>query len=142
MVKPVLQFPKLTTSKMKLTYSAFLAVLALGLTSLNSFGQDGQRKRPEGAPGGPGHRPAPPLIGALDANHDGEIDAKEIENAAVALKALDKNGDGKLTADEIRPPRPEGGPEGRRRDGEKPKGPGARDGEKPKAPGTQDGQPK
>jgi hypothetical protein len=46
---------------------------------------------------------------ALDANHDGEIDANEIANASAALKALDKNGDGKLTQDELHPPRPQGG---------------------------------
>lgn len=53
----------------------------------------------------------PPLIAALDANHDGVIDADEIANAPAALKKLDKNGDGKLTMDELRPPRPEGGPD-------------------------------
>jgi len=46
---------------------------------------------------------------ALDANHDGVIDAAEIANASAALKSLDKNGDGKLTQDELRPPRPQGG---------------------------------
>ena len=46
---------------------------------------------------------------ALDANHDGVIDANEIANASAALKTLDKNGDGKLTPDELRPPRPQGG---------------------------------
>ena len=54
-------------------------------------------------------RPVPPIIAALDANQDGELDAAEIANAATALKTLDKNGDGKLTADEIRQARPEGG---------------------------------
>lgn len=44
-----------------------------------------------------------PVLAALDADHDGEISAKEIENAAAALKTLDKNGDGKLTVDEILP---------------------------------------
>ena len=58
-------------------------------------------------------RPAPPIIHALDANHDGVIDANEIALAATALKALDKNGDGKLTQDELRPPRPQNGPGGR-----------------------------
>ena len=38
---------------------------------------------------------------ALDANHDGVIDANEIANAPAALKTLDKNGDGKLTPDEF-----------------------------------------
>ena len=44
-----------------------------------------------------------PVIAALDANHDGEIDATEINNAPAALRKLDKNGDGKLTRDELRP---------------------------------------
>jgi len=48
------------------------------------------------------------IIAALDANHDGVIDASEIANASSALKALDKNGDGKLTQDELMPPRAEG----------------------------------
>ena len=60
-----------------------------------------------------GHRPIPPVVAALDANHDGVIDADEIANAAAALKTLDKNSDGKLTQDELRPPRPpqDGGPQ-------------------------------
>jgi len=53
--------------------------------------------------------PPSPLMEALDANHDGVIDANEIANASAALKTLDKNGDGKLTQDELRPPRPQGG---------------------------------
>ncbi len=83
---------------------------------------DGNTNRPPrldglgGGPGGPGmngHRPPPPVMQALDANHDGVIDAYEIANAPAALKTLDKNGDGKLTQDELRPPRPpqDGGPE-------------------------------
>lgn len=54
----------------------------------------------------------PPLFAALDVNHDGVIDAKEIKHASEALKKLDHNGDGKLTRDELmpRPPLPpEGG---------------------------------
>ncbi len=64
-------------------------------------------------PGMHGHRPPSPLFQALDANHDGVIDADEIANAPAALKTLDKNGDGALTQDELRPPRPpqDGGPE-------------------------------
>ena len=51
-------------------------------------------------------------MAALDANHDGVIDANEIANAPAALKSLDKNGDGKLTPDEFMGPRPHrpGGP--------------------------------
>lgn len=64
----------------------------------------------QGGPGGPGgNRPVPPIIAALDADHDGIISAAEIANASVALKALDKNGDGQLTMDEIRPAPPQGG---------------------------------
>ena len=64
-------------------------------------------------PGGPGGgRPIPPVMAALDADTNGEISAKEIENAAKALAALDKNKDGKLTEDELRPEMGRGG-EGR-----------------------------
>jgi len=57
-----------------------------------NFDRDGQRP------------PPPPLIAALDANHDGVIDDVEISNASAALRKLDKNGDGKLTREELRPP--------------------------------------
>ncbi len=59
-----------------------------------------------------GRPPAPAIVAALDANHDGVIDATEIANASAALKSLDKNGDGKLTPDEFMGPRPPhpGGP--------------------------------
>lgn len=70
---------------------------------------------PEGAPeGGPEGRPAhvPPLVGTLDANHDGVLDATEIANASAALLSLDANKDGQLTMEEIRPARPEGGRNG------------------------------
>ena len=75
----------------------------------NRPGRDG-----DGGPGRAGPRPmVPPLMAALDANHDGVIDEDEIKNASEALRKLDKNGDGKITMDEVRPPRPPrpGGPE-------------------------------
>ena len=96
-----------------------LAVLALGASAFAASAQD-TNSAPwnDGVTGqhGPGaghHRPPPPaIIGAIDANHDGVIDADEIANASAALKALDKNGDGVLTPDEFvgKPPkRPAGG---------------------------------
>jgi Ca2+-binding EF-hand superfamily protein len=60
------------------------------------------------APPHPGH----PVVAVLDADRDGAISAEEIGNAAAALQSLDANGDGNLTPDELRPPRPEGAPEG------------------------------
>lgn len=44
-----------------------------------------------------------PVLAALDADHDGEISAWEIDRAAAALKKLDRNHDGYLTADELLP---------------------------------------
>jgi len=40
---------------------------------------------------------------ALDTDHNGEISAEEIANAATSLKTLDKNNDGSITEDEVRP---------------------------------------
>ncbi len=66
-------------------------------------GQGGPGRGP-GGPGGPGGMMRMlPLMQALDANGDGVISAKEINNAAAALKTLDKNRDGQLTEDELRP---------------------------------------
>ena len=44
-----------------------------------------------------------PVLAALDSDHDGEISASEIRNAAAALKTLDKNRDGSLTPNEVLP---------------------------------------
>ncbi len=85
-----------------------LTIMALGLTlpAINLNAQDGPR--PPRGPRGDGPRPPmPPLVAALDANHDGVIDATELSNAAAALKTLDKNGDGQLTPDELRPAGPQ-----------------------------------
>ena len=46
-----------------------------------------------------------PVLAALDTDHDGEISAREIENAPKALRILDHNGDGSITEDEVLPPR-------------------------------------
>ena len=91
-----------------------LAALALGASASLANAQDtaSGAQTTDTPPGPPrmGHRPPPcPVVEALDANHDGVIDADEIANAPAALKALDKNGDGKLTQDELRPQRPPNG---------------------------------
>jgi len=107
-------------TKTLLTLAAVLSALSLTAYAQDAGAppQDGPGGGPggqggHGGPGGPGgHRPVPAIIAALDANHDGVIDADEIANASAALKTLDKNGDGKLTRDEYmgKPPgRPPGG---------------------------------
>jgi EF hand len=58
---------------------------------------------PPGFGGGTNHPPVPPIIAAIDTNHDGVIDADELANAPAALRTLDKNGDGQLTPDEFAP---------------------------------------
>jgi hypothetical protein len=89
------------------------SAIALSFTSSIVTAQDSPGGR------GPGGRPGSPIMAALDANKDGEIDATELANATTALKALDKDGDGKLAGDEIRPPRRRGGPDGHGGRGEK-----------------------
>ena len=147
---------------MKTKSKTALVLLALGASALMATAQDGNgppprgerppRREGVGGPGGPGQPgepggpgrdgqrpPPPPLVAALDANHDGVIDETEIANASAALKKLDKNGDGKLTMDELRPPRPEGdrspgGPDDRRGpEGRRPRGPSG-EGERPPPP--------
>ena len=49
------------------------------------------------------HMPPPPILVALDTNHDGQLSADEIANASASLLTLDKNGDGILTRDELCP---------------------------------------
>jgi hypothetical protein len=108
---------------MKTIVKILIATATLGATALlvaqdNQQPGDGGQGGP-GGPGGPrGHRPPPiAIINALDANHDGIIDALEIANASAALKTLDKNNDGQLTPDEVIGPRPGG------RGGHRPPGP-------------------
>ena len=94
------------------TLNRTLMALALAGATLTAIAENDERPHPPGGPGGPGGgrpRMVSPLMEALDANHDGILDADEIKNAANALMKLDKNGDGKLTEDELRPARPGGG---------------------------------
>lgn len=96
------------------TVLALAALTAFGAAAWMVSAQDAGASPDGNGPNGPAmrrHRPPPPLIiRAIDANHDGVIDATEIANASAALKSLDKNGDGQLTPDEFigRPPRPRG----------------------------------
>ena len=81
-------------------------------------GTGSQDQPPPGPPPGPGghrHHRLPPVIEVLDANHDGIIDASEIDNAPQSLKKLDRKGTGQLTIPELlgpprRPPGGRGGP--------------------------------
>lgn len=83
-----------------------LTISAASLVISASFGF-AQGDDPHGPPGPGGeHRPPPPIIAALDLNHDGVISADEIKKAPESLLKLDKNGDGQLTPDELRPPPP------------------------------------
>lgn len=61
-------------------------------------GQGDKEKRGGGQRGGGGDL----LFTTLDADGDGTISAKEIDNALAALMKLDKNNDGQLTSDELR----------------------------------------
>jgi hypothetical protein len=125
---------------MKTNIKTLLTALALGATAFCVNAQDHYDGPPaDGGPGGPGgqgmrgQRPPPPaIVAALDANHDGVIDAVEIANASAALKALDRNGDGKLTPDEFmgpRPPRADGPGNGPRGFGRGPGGNAGPDGD-------------
>ena len=120
-----------------------LTALTLGASAWLAVAQDDNQKPPGGPGQGPerGQRPLPPLVAALDANHDSTIDADEIANSAAALKTLDKNGDGELTMEELRPAqlgagRPDGvRPQGMRPEGMRPQGaPGGGQGLPPRMP--------
>jgi hypothetical protein len=97
---------------MKTKSKILLASLALGASAWMLTAQipplGHHRPPPPGGPDFDGERPPPPppIIAALDANHDGVIDAKEIANASKSLLELDEDGDGRLTREELRPPPP------------------------------------
>ena len=98
--------------------------------------------------GGPGPRHAPPVIRALDVNHDREVSSGEIASAASSLLALDLNQDGVVSREELHPvppdrpagapPPPDGvGPRDRKgpREGQAPgEGRGPGDGKGPRGP--------
>ncbi len=122
---------------------ALTLTLALALPASLTFAQGpGGGPPPGGRPPGPppnqqgdrppGNRPpkdreradkppVPPLIHALDADHDGIISAEEIKGAPDSLATLDRNKDGKLMPNEFQSQRPDGPPPGDSPDGDKPK---------------------
>jgi len=108
-----------------------IVALALALPVGVANAQSTDERPPGPPPGGPGRdgrSPIPPIIAALDKNHDGVISEDEIASAAESLRTLDKNHDGKLTLDELMPPPPYRPMRG---DGDRPPGPpsdGVRDG--------------
>ncbi len=109
---------------------------ALALAQRPGPRDDGRRP-----PFGDRDRPIPPLMAALDTDHDGELSAKELSNASRALASLDHNNDGKLDRSEIMPrPGPEGGPRrGDREGGPRPEA-GPRDRDRgPREGGPRDG---
>lgn len=93
---------------MKTMFHRLLTVgLPLGLLATAALAQTAD------APRGPRphHRPpGPPIVRALDVDHDGELSAGEIASAASSLRVLDANADGALSADELHPPRPADAP--------------------------------
>ncbi len=100
------------------------ALLAAATLAPSAHGQgDPERPRPDA--------PAPPpgggaLLGALDANRDGKIDAAEIDMAVVNLRKLDRDGDGSIQGDELGAP-PLRRPFAGRGDAPRPDGAGATD---------------
>ena len=102
---------------MKLIHKSLPAILLAGLTtSLPAQGEEGRGHRP----------PPPPIIGALDKNHDGVISKRELNHAPRALAKLDENKDGQLTRDELRPAPPIGQderpPRDKKEEGDRPEG--------------------
>jgi Ca2+-binding EF-hand superfamily protein len=84
-------------SMMTAATAALFVVVFTGPWAAQAQGPGGRGGRMEGGP------LQSPLLQALDTDHDGELSAKELENAKTALETLDKNKDGRLTRDEIMP---------------------------------------
>lgn len=83
---------------------SFIALAGIVCLASNALTQEpGQQGRPEGPRGRGNFLRMLPLMLAIDADQDGEISDKEIENSSTALKGLDKDKNGKLTEDELRP---------------------------------------
>lgn len=89
---------KLTPDEIRKSAAAAPQPNARGGREGGERGREGGRG--ESGPGGPGG--VDMLANAIDANHDGTLQAAEIAAAATSLRTLDKNHDGRLTPDEYR----------------------------------------
>ena len=96
--------------KIIMNTKTILAAVLIGMPVVGVMAQDAERRPQPGAGGEGRQRPMPAIIAALDPNGDGEIDAKEIENAVAVLKKLDADKNGKLTPEEFMGARPGRGP--------------------------------
>ena len=97
---------------MKRTTQLKIIGLTLGLGALVTLaqgysGSGSGRGRGPGGQGGSGRSgmTSNPLFLVLDANRDGILSAREIDNASNALRRLDRNRDGQITPEELRPQR-------------------------------------
>jgi hypothetical protein len=88
------------------TNIATLIALTVGLSTLHAQSDTAPASGRQAGSSQRAKPQVPFVVATLDSNHDGIIDAAEINNAREALKGLDKNADGKLTAAELRRPRP------------------------------------
>ena len=86
---------------LSLPAAAGLICVAASIAAAQAPGPPGREARVRRAVGG--RMPVSPVVQALDTDGDGELSAKEIENATAALKTLDKDKDGKLSSEELRP---------------------------------------
>lgn len=89
------------------------------LKELHTPPADGKKPKrpPHGKP------PLPPVVAALDTDHDGTISATELAAAPDSLKVLDKDGDGALSPAELHPQGPPPRREGEQGGDDGPQGP-------------------
>jgi len=88
---------------LSLPAAAGLICVAASIAAAQAPGPPGRDGRGGFGGRGGGRMLPSPVMQALDADGDGELSSKEIENATAALKTLDKDKDGKLTSEELRP---------------------------------------
>ena len=75
---------------MKTTIATLIALTA-GLSVLQAQSATAPASGGQSAPAPRAKAPPPLVVATLDANHDGIIDAAEMNNAGAALTGLDKN---------------------------------------------------